>query len=92
MNISLQGALFKPELPTQSFWVWVSPGAKQSTVLGWVQHQERTVLKVRVHAKAEDGKANAEVLELLGAWFKYPKSHFSIESGHTFRLKRIKIF
>ena len=87
----MQGGLFKPDMPLESFWVWVSPAAKQTYVLGWVQHQDRTVLKLRVQAKAEDGKANKEVLEVLGAWFKCAKSRFTIESGHTFRLKRIGI-
>ena len=90
MSASIQGTLFTMEIPAQSFWVWVSPGAKQSEVLGWVQHQDRTVLKMRVSAKAENGKANTDVLELLGAWFKRPKTSFTIESGHTFKLKRIE--
>lgn len=91
MRDKKQLPLFTPPLPEKNFWVWVSPGAKHSCILGWVAYKDRSVLKIRVHAKPEGGKANEEVLEALAEWFQKPPSTFEIEIGHSSRLKRIGV-
>jgi uncharacterized protein len=48
-------------------------------------------LKVQVTAPAEDGKANAAVIELLAAAWKLPKSAFAVTRGATSRDKVISI-
>jgi uncharacterized protein len=51
----------------------------------------RPVLKVRVTAAPEDGKANAALIALLAKSWRIPKSAFAIVAGGTSRLKRIRI-
>ncbi len=48
-------------------------------------------LKAQVTAPAEDGKANAAVIELLAATWKLPKSTFAVTRGATSRDKIISI-
>ncbi len=68
--------------------VKVSPGAKEDKVIGT---DSKGVLKVRVSAPPEDGKANKALIEVLSKHFKLPKRCFVIESGLTSRLKVISI-
>lgn len=67
--------------------VKVVAGAKSSEVVG--MHGE--VLKVRIHAPREKGKANEELIRVLAKEMKVPESHIQILSGHTSSLKRVKI-
>ena len=48
-------------------------------------------LKAQVTAPAEDGKANAAVIELLAATWRLPKSAFAVTRGTTSRDKVISI-
>jgi uncharacterized protein (TIGR00251 family) len=48
-------------------------------------------LKAQVTAPAEDGKANAAVIELLAATWKLPKSAFAVIRGATSRDKVLSI-
>ena len=51
----------------------------------------RTVLKVRVRAVAEGGKANRAVTELLAGALDVPKARVRIVSGETSRLKQVAV-
>ena len=48
-------------------------------------------LKAQVTAPAEDGKANAAVIDLLAATWKLPKSSFAVTRGATSRDKVLSI-
>jgi uncharacterized protein YggU (UPF0235/DUF167 family) len=48
-------------------------------------------LKAQVTAPAEDGKANAAVIELLAAAWRLPKSTFAVTRGATSRDKVLSI-
>ena len=48
-------------------------------------------LKVQVTAPAEDGRANAAVIDLLAAAWQLPKSTFAVTRGATSRDKVIGI-
>lgn len=48
-------------------------------------------LKAQVTAPAEDGRANAAVIELLAGTWKLPKSAFAVTRGATSRDKVISI-
>lgn len=50
-----------------------------------------SALRAQVTAPAEDGKANAAVIELLAATWKLPKSAFAVTRGTTSRDKVISI-
>ena len=51
----------------------------------------RAVLKARVRAVPEDGAANAALIKLLAKAFEVPASRITLQSGHTARLKVLKL-
>jgi hypothetical protein len=65
----------------------VQPGASRSEFAG--RHGER--IKIRLAARAVDGKANAALIEFLAEHFKVPKSRVRIVSGLKSRQKRVII-
>jgi len=67
--------------------VKVTPNSREEKVVD----EENGILKVKVHASPEDGKANAALIEVLAKHYKLPKRCIIIQSGHTTRLKLIEI-
>ena len=65
----------------------VQPGASRSEFAG--KHGER--IKVRLAARAADGKANEALIEFLADYYKVPKRSVRIESGLRSRQKRVVI-
>ena len=65
----------------------VQPGASRSEFAG--QHGSR--IKVRLAARAIDGKANEALIEFLAEHFRVPKRSVHIESGLKSRQKRVLI-
>ncbi len=51
----------------------------------------RTALKARVRALPEDGEANAALVKLIAKTVGVSASRVSLQSGHTSRLKVLKI-
>jgi hypothetical protein len=51
----------------------------------------RVVLKTRVRELPEKGEANAGLIRLLAKTLGVPGSKITVESGHTSRLKRLKV-
>jgi uncharacterized protein (TIGR00251 family) len=67
--------------------VRVIPNASRDEVVGW----QDAVLKVKVQAVAEDGKANRAVCALLAREFGCGKREVVILGGEKARLKRIQV-
>jgi hypothetical protein len=65
----------------------VQPGAARSEFAG--RHGER--IKVRLAARAVDGKANEALVEFLAAQFGVAKRNVRIESGLKSRRKRVVV-
>ncbi|HEU4646400.1 MAG TPA: DUF167 domain-containing protein [Burkholderiales bacterium] len=65
----------------------VQPGASRTEFAG--RHGER--LKLRLAARALDGKANEALVAFLAAHYKVPKRNVRIASGLKSRHKRIII-
>ena len=65
----------------------VQPGAKTTEVAGL--HGD--ALKIKLAAPPVDGKANAELIELVARQFGCAKSAVSIKSGAGSKLKRVVI-
>jgi uncharacterized protein (TIGR00251 family) len=65
----------------------VQPGASRSEFAG--KHGER--IKVRLAARAVDGKANDALIEFLAEHYNVPKRNVRIESGLKSRQKRVLI-
>ena len=65
----------------------VQPGAPRTEFAG--QHGER--IKIRLAARAVDGKANAALIDFLAAHYGVAKSRVRIVSGLKSRQKRVQI-
>lgn len=67
--------------------VYVQPGARRTELAG--EHDGR--MKIRLTARAVDGKANAALIEFLAGHFGVPRRSVSIEQGLASRRKRVLI-
>jgi uncharacterized protein len=70
------------------FEVKVIPRARTAEVL---ELMGNGVLKVKVTAIPEKGKANAEVCAVLAAYLGVPKSNVEVILGHTSQQKRVRV-
>jgi hypothetical protein len=76
--------------------VYVQPGASSSELSGLrreVQAGGQTTerLKIRLKARAQEGAANAALIEFLAELCRCPKSSISLTSGHASRAKSLLI-
>lgn len=67
--------------------VKVKPNSKQSRI----QEEADGSLTVYLKSPPVDGKANAELIQLLAKAYDIPKSKVMIKSGLTSRIKRVEI-
>ena len=67
--------------------VRVTPGAKADEIVGW----QDDVLRVRVRAAPERGKANEAVCALIASALGLPARSVVVERGHTSREKMLVI-
>ncbi len=65
----------------------MQPGASRTEFAG--KHGER--MKVRLQARAVDGKANEALIEFLADHYKVPKRNVRITAGLKSRQKRVQI-
>ena len=73
--------------PDTGIRVKVQPKASRSEILGFIGD----VLRVKVAAPPDRGKANAVLLELLATTFGVPKSRITLLRGHASRDKLIEV-
>lgn len=66
-------------------------GADEVTGVDAAKDGGSSVLRARVRAAPEDGKANAAVAALLAKWLGEPKTHGELVSGGKSRLKQFLI-
>ena len=70
----------------------ITPKASRSEIVGWIKDAEgRPVLKVKVAAPPEDGKANDELIRFLAKQWGVPKAALELTNGEASRHKRLKI-
>ncbi len=65
----------------------VIPKASCNEIVEW----EGDVLKIRLKAVPEKGKANAELIKFLAAFFHLAKSNVRLVTGDASRQKKIRI-
>lgn len=74
------------------FTLRVTPRGGRDAVEGWVRDAEGgMLLKARVAAAPEDGKANVALTALLAKTLAVPKNSVTIRSGAAARIKRVQI-
>ena len=72
--------------------VRATPGARKPGLEGTIAGPDGLrFARIRVRAKAEDGKANAELIETLAAALQRPRSSLDLAAGTSARLKIIRI-
>jgi len=70
----------------------VQPGARRDCVDGPVALDDgRIVLKLRVSAPPEGGRANAAVIRLLAKSWQLPKGALAVVAGPTMRRKTLSV-
>ncbi len=74
-------------VPHATLEVHVVPNAPRSAVAGW----HGGALKVRVHAPAQEGRANEELLAFLAAHLGLPRRAVTLERGTASRRKRVRL-
>lgn len=67
--------------------VKIVPNARKNEVAGF----HDGIAKIKIHAVPDKGKANEELVLYLSELLQIPKSCITIISGHTSRIKTIKI-
>ena len=66
----------------------VRPGARETTIVGVM---DDGTIKINVCAKAEEGKANAELIRFLAEEFNVPRGNIAILAGAGSRRKTVRI-
>ena len=67
--------------------VKITPNAARNAIEG----MQGDLLRVRIAAPPDKGKANEALIAFLAKEWKIPKSHIRILSGHASRIKRLEI-
>lgn len=67
--------------------VKVIPNAAANTIESF----QGGILKVRIHAPPDKGKANEELIDFLAESFHIAKKKITLISGQSSRLKKLKI-
>jgi uncharacterized protein (TIGR00251 family) len=65
----------------------VQPGARRSCVLG----EYGSAIRIALRAPPTDGKANAEMIELVASTLEAPRSSVKLERGGASRSKWISV-
>ena len=74
------------------FSVLLTPNAKKESINEIItDDKDNKLLKVSVHAKPEDNKANEALIKLLSKTLHIPKSKVIIKRGHKSRIKTIHL-
>jgi uncharacterized protein len=88
----MKGRQVRSQVDGVQFTLRVTPRGGRNAVEGWVRDADGAgLLKVRVTAAPEDGKANAALTVLFAATFAVPKKAVTIHSGAAARIKRVQI-
>jgi uncharacterized protein YggU (UPF0235/DUF167 family) len=85
-------ACWRLEIGCVAIWLRLSPKSGRDAIEGVETLSDgRRVLKARVRAAPENGRANAALIELVAGWLRAPRGAISIRSGETARIKQIFI-
>src|SRR3989344_845988 len=76
-------AILKPMILS----VKITPNASQNSIVGW----QGDLLRIRIAAPPDKGKANDELIEFLAEKLGVPKSDIQLLSGQASRPKRLEI-
>ena len=69
----------------------VTPKSSCDEVIGVEQGPDGALLKAKVRAIADKGRANMALIKLLAGWVVLPQGEINLVSGHKSRFKTIEI-
>jgi hypothetical protein len=70
----------------------VTPNARRSEFLGWtVDEQNRPILRLKLAAPAQEGKANAELVRFMTDWLGCGRGEVCLLRGETSRNKAVRV-
>ncbi len=72
---------------TESLWIKVKPGAKNSSL----EREPDGSWSARLRSPPVDGKANRELIALVAERFRCPKSAVTIKAGAAGRRKLVRV-
>ena len=88
----MSGLPYKPAPDGLILHVRLTPKGGRDAVDGIeILSDGKSVLKARVRAVPEDGKANDALVKLIAKTFQVSASHVSLEAGATSRIKTLRI-
>jgi len=76
-----------PSLKQIDLKIYVKPNAKQSALVA-VKDQ---VLHIALHAKPQEGEANAELIRFLSELLQIPKTQLILQRGQKSRYKTVRV-
>ena len=65
----------------------VTPNASKNQIIGW----EGDTLRLKIKGVPEKGRVNEELISFLADYLDIAKSKIVLISGHTSRIKRLRI-
>ncbi len=71
--------------------VRLTPKSSRDAIEGLEDFGGEAVLKARVRALPEQGRANAALVKLIASWLKLPPSQVSVAQGAKSRVKHVAI-
>jgi uncharacterized protein (TIGR00251 family) len=71
--------------------VRLTPKSSRDEIVGIEAFGGETVLKARVRALPEDGRANEALTKLIAHWLKLPPSCVSVAHGGKSRMKQVLV-
>lgn len=71
--------------------VRLTPKSARDAVEGLEEFDGQTVLKARVRALPEDGRANAALEKLIAKWLGVPQSSVEVVQGGKSRVKQVAV-
>ena len=71
--------------------VRLTPKSSRDAIEGFADFGGETVLKARVRAVPEQGRANAALVKLIAAWLELPARIVSVAQGTKSRVKQVAI-
>jgi uncharacterized protein (TIGR00251 family) len=71
--------------------VRLTPKSSRDAIDGLADFGGETVVKARVRAVPEGGRANAALTKLIADWLELPSSRVSVAQGKKSRLKHVAI-
>ncbi len=85
------GDIFSTTKSGIEFSVFLVPGAKEEKVVGIVDAAHGKAIKIAIHERPTENRANMALIGFLSETLGVPKSKISIKRGHKAREKRIEI-